>query len=78
MVTSLGTKFTAEKLAPGTYRMRYKITANGKPRVYQAKEQFVLSETRTENGTRFSRMTVTLFTVKDGNMQTEEVPLDKF
>lgn len=78
MFVRVGTKFTAEKLAPGTYKMRYKITANGKPRVYEAKEQFVLSETKTENGTRFSRMTVTLFTVKDGNMQTEEVPLDRF
>ena len=78
MFVRVGTKFTAEKLAPGTYKMRYKITSIGKPRVYEAKEQFVLSETKTENGTRFSRMTVTLFTVKDGNMQTEEVPLDKF
>jgi TPR repeat protein len=74
----VGTKFTAEKLAPGTYKMRYKITADGKTRVYEAKEQFVLSETKTENGTRFSRMTVTLFTVKDGNMQMDEVPMDRF
>lgn len=74
----VGSTFTAVKLAPDTYRMRYKMIINGEPHVFEAKENFVLSETETETGTRFSRVRVTLYKVKDGNMQTEEIPLDRF
>ncbi len=78
MFVRIGTTFTANELAPGTYKMRYKMIINGKPRVFEAKEDFVLSETETETGTRFSRVRVTLYKVKNGNMQTEEIPLDRF
>lgn len=54
------------------------MTINGRPRAFEAKEDFVLSETTMETGTRFSRVKVTLYTVKDGNMQTEEIPLGQF
>jgi curved DNA-binding protein CbpA len=73
-----GTSFTAEKLSPTDYRMRYKIVTAGKAHVYLARDVFSLSETPTETGTRFSRVTVSLYTVKDGNMHTDEVPEDQF
>ncbi len=82
MFVRVGTTFTAEKLGPGTYKMRYKMNINGKISAFQAKEEFVLTQTvtPTESGTstRFSNMTVTLYKVRDGNMQVEEIPLDKF
>jgi curved DNA-binding protein CbpA len=82
MFIQAGSEFTAEKLAPGTYKMRYKIIVDGQPKVYQAKDDFILSQTVTETDTgtrtRFSRMTVTLYKVSDGNMQTEEVPASSF
>lgn len=73
-----GTKFTAEKLSPADYTMRYKIVTSGKARVYRARDVFTLSETETETGTRFSRVTVTLYKVRDGNMQADEVPEGQF
>lgn len=73
-----GTKFTAEKLSPADYTMRYKIVTAGKARVYRAKDVFTLSETETETGTRFSRVTVTLYKVRDGNMRADEVPEEQF
>ena len=82
MYVRVGTAFTAEKLAAGTYKMRYKMKIDDQDRAFQAKDDFVLSQTtnETENGisTRFSRMTVTLYKVKDGNLQTEEIPLTSF
>lgn len=82
MFVRVGTAFTAEKLEPGTYKMRYKMNINGKDHAFQTKDDFVLSQTETEidNGirTRFSRMTVTLYKVKDGNLQTEEIPITSF
>lgn len=82
MFVRVGTAFTAEKLAAGTYKMRYKMKIGDQDRAFQAKEDFVLSQTRneTDNGisTRFSRMTVTLYKVKDGNLQTEEIPVASF
>ena len=81
MFVRVGTTFTAENLSPGTYKMRYKMNINGKPSAFQAKDDFVLTQTvtQTETGTstRFSNMTVTLYKVQDGNMQVEEIPLDK-
>lgn len=73
-----GTSFTAEKLSPTDYRMRYKIVTAGKAHVYLARDVFTLSETPTETGTRFSRVTVSLYNVKDGNMHTDEVPEGQF
>jgi curved DNA-binding protein CbpA len=82
MFVRVGTAFTAEKLAAGTYKMRYKMRIDNQDRAFQAKDDFVLTQTRneTENGisTRFSRMTVTLYKVKDGNLQTEEIPVASF
>ena len=82
MVVRVGSTFTAEKLAPGIYKMRYRINVNGELHVYQAKEDFALTqsvaETETGTSTRFSRLTVTLYKVRDCNLQTEEIPLSAF
>jgi curved DNA-binding protein CbpA len=76
MYVKAGEKFTARGLPPGSYVFRYRFIGNTK--TYEADRLFPLEETTTTEGTRFSNVTVTLFTVSDGNLQTKEVPEDKF
>jgi hypothetical protein len=71
-----GESFTARTLPPGTYTLRYRFT--GSQTTFEATKPFVLEETKTETGTRFSRVTVTLYQVANGNMRTKEVPPDRF
>ncbi|MEI8325121.1 MAG: J domain-containing protein [Betaproteobacteria bacterium] len=49
----VGSAFTAEGLAPGTYKMRYKTSIDGRPHVFQARDDFSLTQTETDAGTRF-------------------------
>ena len=76
MYVKAGEKFTAHGLPPGNYVFRYRFIGSNK--TYEADRLFPLQETITDEGTRFSNVTVTLFTVSDGNLQTREVPDDKF
>jgi len=76
MYVKAGEKFTARGLPPGSYVFRYRFI--GSTKTYEADRLFPLEETTTSEGTRFSNVTVTLFTVSDGNLQTKEVPEDKF
>lgn len=71
-----GEKFTAKSLAPGTYAMRYRFV--GSDDTFEADKPFLLSETTTESGRRFSNVTVTLYKVRDGNMKTKKVPSEDF
>lgn len=71
-----GEKFTAKSLAPGTYAMRYRFV--GSDDTFEADKPFLLSETATESGRRFSNVTVTLYKVRDGNMTTKKVPSADF
>lgn len=71
-----GSSATASGLAPGAYRLRYKLLESG--RVFEARDEFVLREVRDDRGVTFSRVTVTLYQVSDGNLQTFEVPADRF
>jgi hypothetical protein len=71
-----GSTATASGLAPGTYRLRYKLVESGK--VFEARDDFKLREVRDDRGVTFSRVTVTLYKVSDGNLQTYEVPADRF
>ena len=41
-------------------------------------EAFELKETRQENGVQFSDFTMTLYKVRNGNMQTYELAEDEF
>ncbi|MCY7369771.1 MAG: hypothetical protein LH479_02600 [Polaromonas sp.] len=72
----LGEKFTAKSLMPGTYVMRYRFIGNVD--TFEAEAPFVLNETMTEKGRRFSAVTVTLFKVLDGNMKSKIVSSDEF
>ena len=67
--------FKLNKVTAGTYDIRYRdLTSGGLFR----SEAFTLKETRTYDGTRFSNMTMTLYKVHDGNMQTFDLPEDEF
>lgn len=76
MLVKAGEKFTAKTLSPGKYKMRYRFSDSKK--IFEAKSIFAVTEEKTETGTRFSRITVTLYKTKDGNMQTTEVSEDDF
>ena len=71
-----GDKFTAKSLLPGTYVMRYRFI--GSDDTFEAEQRFVLTETKTEDGRRFSNVTVTLFQERDGNLSTRKVPPEEF
>lgn len=76
MFVKNGENFTAETMVPGAYRLRYRYI--GSVDTFEAEETFTLSETATENGTRFSRVTVTLYKVANGNMTVKKVDASEF
>jgi hypothetical protein len=76
MFVKNGDSFTAEAVAPGAYRLRYRYI--GSADTFEAEETFTLTETRTETGTRFSRMTVMLYQVANGNMAVKKVDASEF
>lgn len=76
MFVKNGDSFTAEAVAPGVYRLRYRYI--GSADTFEAEQTFTLSETRTETGTRFSRMAVTLYKVANGNMTVRKVDASEF
>lgn len=59
--------FTLNKLTAGNYDIRYRDLGNGG---LSRSEAFNLEEIPTYNGTQFSNMTMTLYKVQNGNMQT--------
>jgi hypothetical protein len=76
MYIKRGESFTAKTLPAGTYTLRYRFT--GDETTFEAIEPFVLEQTTTDKGTRYSRVTVTLYKVENGNLQTKVVPPDRF
>jgi hypothetical protein len=76
MFVKNGETFTAEAVAPGAYRLRYRYI--GSEDTFEADETFTLAESKTETGTRFSRMTVTLYKVANGNMTVKKVDPTNF
>lgn len=76
ILVKAGERFIAKNIAPGNYKMRYRFSDTKK--VFEAKTLFTVSQEKTETGTRYSQITVTLYKTKDGNMQTEEVSEDDF
>lgn len=67
-----GETFTMRDLSPGTYTLRYRFS--DRPGTFKADETFRLYEEETAQGTRYSVMRVTLYTVQNGNMSTHPVP----
>jgi len=59
--------FTVTQVTAGSYDIRYRDLGTGG---LSRSESFNLEETPTYNGTQFSNMTMTLYKVRNGNMQT--------
>jgi hypothetical protein len=70
-----GRSFTLEDVRQGTYDIRYKDLNSG---ALSRSEQFSLTETRTSQGIRYSEMTLTLYKVRNGNMQMYTLAEDEF
>lgn len=60
-------KFTLSSVTAGNYDIRYRDLSNG---VLSRSESFVLQEIPTDDGTRFSNFSMTLYNVRNGNLQT--------
>lgn len=60
-------QFTLKKVTPGSYDIRYQDLSSGG---LSRSEAFSLEETATYDGTQFSNITMTLYKVQNGNMQT--------
>ena len=60
-------RFTLTKVTVGSYDIRYRDLGSGG---LSRSESFTLEETQKDNGTEFSNMTMTLYKVRNGNMQT--------
>lgn len=62
-------------ISPGYYDVRYKELENG----YISKsESFLIEEYEDYDGVRFSEITMTLYKVSNGNMQTYSIPESEF
>lgn len=67
--------FMAENVTAGTYDVRYRdLTTGGLSR----SESFVLEETQVSGGIQYSQMSLTLYKVQNGNMQTYRLGEDEF
>lgn len=65
----------AENVTAGTYDVRYRdLTTGGLSR----SESFVLEETQVSGGIQYSQMSLTLYKVQNGNMQTYRLGEDEF
>ena len=68
--------FTAEKITPGKYDVRYKDLDSGS---LAKSEEFPLTETKEQDGSiNYSNITMTLYKVIDGNMKTEAISEEAF
>lgn len=68
-------KFTVHKVNSGSYDIRYRDLSNGN---LSRSESFNLAENEIADGTQFSNYTMTLYKVRDGNMQTYGISEDEF
>ena len=68
-------RFTLEKVAPGKYDVRYRDLTTGQ---FSKSESFALEEKATASGTEYSDLTMTLYKVQNGNMQTYSIDESDF
>lgn len=67
--------FTLNGVTAGSYDIRYQdLNSGGRSR----SEQFSLEEISTYQGTQYSNVTMTLYKVRNGNMQTYDLAADEF
>lgn len=76
MYVKKGETFSAKSLKAGTYVFRYRFI--GSDDTFESDKPFSLVQTKTETGTRYSNVSVTLFKVRDGNMTTRKVDPSSF
>jgi hypothetical protein len=70
-----GSQFRAENIQAGRYDIRYRdLNSGGLSR----SDPFELTQTPTYNGIEFSNMTITLYKVRNGNMQTHSLEESDF
>ena len=68
-------KFTVDKVAPGNYDVRYlDLTYGG----FAKTDSFALEEIATSEGIKYQNMTMTLYKIRNGNMQTHKIDADDF
>ena len=68
-------QFTAKAMRAGEYDVRYRNLATGR---LSRSDSFVLTEIETDTGTRYSRITMTLYAVQSGNMKTHSLAESEF
>jgi hypothetical protein len=68
-------KFTANKLTQGRYDVRYRNLSSG---ALALSEEFDLEEKPIAGGRQYTIMTITLYKIRNGNMQTFDLSEDKF
>lgn len=76
MYVKKGETFSAKSLKAGTYVFRYRFI--GSDDTFESDKPFSLVQTKTETGTRYSNVSVTIFKVRDGNMTTRKVDPSSF
>jgi hypothetical protein len=67
--------FTFTSVMPGIYDVRYRDLSTGG---LSKTEEFVLQERQDSSGTNFSNITLTLYKVVNGNMETEAIEESEF
>ena len=67
--------FTLSNVTAGNYDIRYQDLVSGD---LSKSESFNLHETPTDDGVQYSRLTMTLYKVRNGNMQTYSIPDSEF
>ncbi len=70
-----GSDFELLELAPGTYDIRYMDLDSGE--TFKT-EPFTMTETPRFNSTEYSEVSLTIYRVVDGNMETTRIPRDQF
>ena len=72
---SSGSRFRLENISPGRYDIRYRDLEMGN---LSRSEPFTLEENESFDGVQFSEMTMTLYRVTSGNMQTYRIGENEF
>jgi hypothetical protein len=70
-----GNRFTASKVASGTYDIRYRDLDTG---ALSRSQSFELTETETPEGIQYSTIEMTLYKVANGNMQSYDLAEEEF
>lgn len=68
-------KFALGKVSGGRYYIRYRDLSDGG---LAASDPFDVTEIETDTGTQFSNVTMTLYKVQNGNMQTHQIGEEDF